>query len=1611
MALVSDIQLQPSAVKPPNLDTSKKFSAEGLTATTAFAVTDGGAGTTVSTSGLITAKSSNDVRNWFQSTKADGNVELYMSNDARPDWALRVSGTADNAFIIANSYGSNCTAQFPAFSIGGAGAVGIGKTGATNALDIAYKNSTTGGIQITETQNNVGVKVIAESAAGFIGTSSNHKLGFRVNNSTVGLFNTSGQLGIGTDSPGATLDVRGGAVFNEAGAAVDFRIEGDANQNLFFVDGSADAIGMGTATPVDTSTLHIMGTDGDPSATHNADAMLIVENNGNTVIEIATSNTTYGGIGFSDAGAHSRGAVIYDHGTGLGGLADTLMFQTAGSIGMVLDSGGEVGIGTLQPSSMLHVVGGSDAAIRLQGSDTGSPALNFFQGTTCRGTVAYQDTNDVFAIDSAGDIQLQTSSTPKLVIANAGCVGIGTNAIATACNAQLDIFSAGATTALQLRSGNTSAASATIRGEGYRANGDSEQVLQVVGRNKNALIDLGIFEVSAEAKHCLGALEFKTFDGSSMSTKMKISSGGCVGIGTNAPTDIFHVRLGSNLNWKFGYPSNSVTTLAALNDAESAYVTARIDAGTLELNSQSGGNVGIGTTIMCHRLDINESTGCLLRLRGCDDFNYDLTSKTNGYHFDHHIGSSNAIFSWSDSAAEMMRIDQTGLGIGTASPGGRLHVQGGNIAVDSSSRKIGYITDATAANTGYLIPYDGSGFLSLHSNFATGGIKLHTGTANTERVRINASGNVGIGTTSPQTSLQIIDTGTNPKIHVGHASADLQGYRLEFSHTQQTGGIDFTTSSPHANLDLYAGGSPTNSGGWCGQIRFFTGLANSAGTERVRITSAGNVGIGTTAPSALLDVFGGTAHIKGTGGGCIQLVRNDGTGTSGEFLGVLDFVSTDASTGSCGTMARVASSYDSAGDSAKIHFVTGTSTGSGTPTLTERMTILSGGNVGIGTTVICDNGSNSRVLQVRATTGAGTLHLTNDNTGSTASDGAIISESGTDMFLINRESGNMYLRTADTNRIIIDPSGRIGIGTIAPLTNCGPTLYVNGTENNCEVLRVGQDPGASGSTQGTTYIGLSAFNSGTHAHGRIGVVEASVGSFQGHMIFETRGTDGDNLPSERMRITSSGLVGIGTNNPANQLHVKTSSGFQVAIMEGGIQTFLYADTAFWGFGDATAYGGNLWGGHKSNCELYARTAGVQQMMVDSSGRVAIGENVSPRGTAFFEGGHSAALQIEGTTVSNSGISMIRNNANFGPNLILARSCGTSRGSNTLVAHSQSIGGISFQANDGTDFVTAATIGAKVGCAAASNCMSGELQFWTNCGSDGGIVERMRLQQFGDLQIGAPYGECDSKFIICQQTSTKAAMRLQQSNSDQVVEIMTTANASYASIMSNITSVRAAGSDHDYMRMNSDGGTDVEFRFRGDGNAFADAAFNNSGADYQEYFESTSGVAAEVGRVVVLDNDKVRYYNSTTDNTDDIMGVTRPEADNKNSAVVGNVAWNFWTDKYLTDDWGVYLREDVNVWSWTDDDGGEHGVYERDEIAKDPTWTPPTGAVMTVQSIRKKNPEYNESLSENYQSRADRDEWWLIGLLGQIQVKAGEPVNSRWIKMKDISDAVELYYVR
>ncbi|MCK5603558.1 discoidin domain-containing protein [Candidatus Pacearchaeota archaeon] len=60
---------------------------------------------------------------------------------------------------------------------------------------------------------------------------------------------TNGNVGIGTNSPNAKLDVRGDAIFNEDQGDYDFRIEGNGDANLFFVDAGNDRIGIGTSSP------------------------------------------------------------------------------------------------------------------------------------------------------------------------------------------------------------------------------------------------------------------------------------------------------------------------------------------------------------------------------------------------------------------------------------------------------------------------------------------------------------------------------------------------------------------------------------------------------------------------------------------------------------------------------------------------------------------------------------------------------------------------------------------------------------------------------------------------------------------------------------------------------------------------------------------------------------------------------------------------------------------------------------------------------------------------------------------------------------------------------------------------------------------------------------------------------------------------------------------------------------------------------------------------------------------------------------------------------------------------------------------------------------------
>ena len=80
-------------------------------------------------------------------------------------------------------------------------------------------------------------------------------------------------------------DLDAAVTINESGAAVDFRVEGDTEQNLFFVDGSADKIGIGTASPLSHLTF-----ESDHWNTGTEDGPSIRWNNGITTADSVIQN-------------------------------------------------------------------------------------------------------------------------------------------------------------------------------------------------------------------------------------------------------------------------------------------------------------------------------------------------------------------------------------------------------------------------------------------------------------------------------------------------------------------------------------------------------------------------------------------------------------------------------------------------------------------------------------------------------------------------------------------------------------------------------------------------------------------------------------------------------------------------------------------------------------------------------------------------------------------------------------------------------------------------------------------------------------------------------------------------------------------------------------------------------------------------------------------------------------------------------------------------------------------------------------------------------------------------------------------------------------------------
>jgi hypothetical protein len=524
-----------------------------------------------------------------------------------------------------------------------------------------------------------------------------------------------------------------------------------------------------------------------------------------------------------------------------------------------------------------------------------------------------------------------------------------------------------------------------------------------------------------------------------------------------------------------------------------------------------------------------------------------LVVSANGVvQYDYSVNGTNLTFGFTPPVGTFIRITSLALAqagvpadgsVTSVKLGSNLTLTGnttfsGNIFASAGSASSPSISITGDTNTGMFFPAADT------IAFSEGGV---------ESMRIDSSGNVGIGTATVDTKLHVVGgaiiEGTD-RITLRRAiTPSVSGTTLS--------AINFaaiSTGSTYVNGVLILGSSE---GAWSStsapsNLSFrTTPSASTTAVERMRIAAGGNVGIGTSNPVlGLLDINGADSTLA---------VRTPDTTSPTLALFV------NAGSNGVGTI-----SVDNGGI---MTFDTG-STGAGQA---ERMRIDASGNVGIGGTTV--NASLSIMKQMTALSGTGNqygVHIYPTATGQCWIDGLTNSSSnsslglrtynnGTYTEVINNSAGNTTtFQTAGTERMRIDSSGNVGIGTASPTTVTGGrslTLYGNGT---FATLSVQAFEGANNDRNATLEL-LSSGNGSSYSQILYGDTDTSPLT-PSPLVFAGYHSG---TRTERMRITPEGNVGIGTNSPDNNsgytaLSITGSTGGQIYWRSTGSSVSGYA---------------------------------------------------------------------------------------------------------------------------------------------------------------------------------------------------------------------------------------------------------------------------------------------------------------------------------------------------------------------------------------------------------------------------------------------------------------------
>jgi hypothetical protein len=592
---------------------------------------------------------------------------------------------------------------------------------------------------------------------------------------------------------------------------------------------------------------------------------------------------------------------------------------------------------------------------------------------------------------------------------------------------------------------------------------------------------------------------------------------------------------------------------------------------------------------------------------------------------------------FTEGGVESMRITSTGdVGIGTASPALKFHVNSGALGGAASFQSTASVTDIYLVDAG-----TSSGQVRLRS--VSNALAFLTNT--TERMRITSAGDVGIGTASASWDLTVSDgtifggilpssgvfvTGTYSNHPVTIRTSDAERMRIT-----ATGDLGVGTTSPSAKLEvsvaspttgiiqkLFATGATgaqlhlAQSGvaDWViGQppnvnaLAFYTDrYSGNNGTEVMRLNSSGNLGLGVT-PSAwttlkAIQLANGVSLASYAGGPePISYI------TSGAFFdGAWKYSVSSSAIGQYIIAQGVHSWYRAP-----------SGTAGNTATFTQAMTLDASGNLGVGTSTI--TGAANTNLQVK-NSAAAALRVT----GGSGTGFDVLQASDSVAYLYNRDNTAIVFGTNNAERMRILSDGNVAIGattagTYVPASS-GKKLYIVG-----DVLSEWNTNRFMGSTfqDGSDYkIGMELDANSRNLN--LICKSPVAGGGTRSITFLTGAT-----PDERMRIDSSGNVGINNSSPTYRLDSMGSlalgtsarSGLTVATTTG---MYVYQTNNGGSFEIAAAVGGT--GGPSgvnavtkisffaSNTDISTVNAipitigtnGSERMRITSAGNVGVG---------------------------------------------------------------------------------------------------------------------------------------------------------------------------------------------------------------------------------------------------------------------------------------------------------------------------------------------------------------------------------------------------------------------